>query len=349
MRLDVSNLLKILLSILIIYLCFLSLDYIKVIINYLIGILIPFIIGFGISFILQPIINYLKRRGMNKKIAILLTLSFLLIIVLSFCIFLVPIISEQLSIFLSRLPDYLEIIKNKLNDMEQKFIVLDHFGLSLDKLIKSFTNYQGNIMSKMINFIESIFSYFIPIITTPVLIIYFTIYYEEIEQIIVKKTKNKKVLFNILKKCKQSMRLYFKSVLIIVSLLSLLSSIALGILGIEYFVLWGIIIGITDIIPYVGPYIGGSLVLLFILTTKPNLFVYAIIIICVVQLIEECLLTPKIQGKAMQINPILVIFSLALFGKILGIFGMIIAVPIVRIFQIILTEIISYKKDLNKS
>ncbi len=349
MRLDVTKLIKILLIILIIYLCFLSFDYIKIGFTYLLGLLIPFVIGFGVSFILQPFINYLQRRGMNKKVAIFATLIFLLLIIVSFCVFLVPIIYNQLSIFLSKLPGYLEILKNNLKEMEKHLAILDSFGLSLDGIIMNFTEYQGNIMAKIISFIESIFSYFIPIITTPVLIIYFTIYYEDIEKYIIHKTKDRPVLFAILKKAKQSMHTYFKSVLIIVSLLSLLASIAFGILGIEYFILWGIVIGITDIIPYVGPYIGGGIVLLFILTTRPNLFIYGIVIVCVVQLIEECLLTPKIQGKAMQINPILVIFSLALFGKILGIFGMIIAVPIVRITQIILTEVISYRKASSKS
>lgn len=346
MRLNITKLFKILLIILIIYLCFLSLNFIKIGLSFILGIILPFIIGFSVSFILQPFINYLKQRGMPKKIAIYATLAFLLLIIISFGIFLVPIIYHQFAIFLSKLPNYLEELKSNLNAIENKFTFLKNIGLSIDSIMMNITNYQGNIMTKMIGFIESIFSYFIPIITTPVLIIYFTIYYDEIEQLIITKTKDKMVLYNILSKTKNSMIVYFKSVLIIVSLLSLLSGVCFGILGIDYFILWGIVIGITDIIPYVGPYIGGGIVLLFILTTKPHLLIYGIIIVCGVQIIEGCLLTPKIQGKAMEINPILVIFSLAFFGKILGIFGMIIAVPIVRIIQIVIVEIINNKKKI---
>ena len=140
------------------------------------------------------------------------------------------------------------------------------------------------------------------------------------------------------------MHVYFKSYLIITVLLSFFSSVAFALLNIEYFLIWGIIIGITNIIPYVGPYIGGGIVGLFVLTTNPELVIYVIIIIACLQVIESNFLTPKIQGEALEINPILVVFSVTFFGKILGIIGMIIAVPIVRIMQIIIKVKIFNKK-----
>ena len=80
------------------------------------------------------------------------------------------------------------------------------------------------------------------------------------------------------------------------------------------------------------------------LTTNPELVIYVIIIIVCLQVIESNFLTPKIQGEALEINPILVVFSVTFFGKILGIIGMIIAVPIVRIMQIIIKVKIFNKK-----
>ena len=67
---------------------------------------------------------------------------------------------------------------------------------------------------------------------------------------------------------------------------------------------------------------------------KKNL-IYVIIIIICLQFIESNFLTPKIQENFLQINPILVVFSVTFFGKVLGIFGMIIAVPIIRVIQIV--------------
>ena len=114
-------------------------------------------------------------------------------------------------------------------------------------------------------------------------------------------------------------------------------------MGLDYFLLWGILIGVTDIIPYIGPYIGGAIVGLFVLSTNPNLFVAVVIVIVCIQILEGYYLTPKIQGKVLQINPILVIFSVTFFGKFLGIFGMLIAVPITRIVKILVDELIFRK------
>ena len=72
-----------------------------------------------------------------------------------------------------------------------------------------------------------------------------------------------------------------------------------------------------------------------VLTTNPNILIYVIIIIICLQFIESNFLTPKIQENFLQINPILVVFSVTFFGKVLGIFGMIIAVPIIRVIQIV--------------
>ena len=202
------------------------------------------------------------------------------------------------------------------------------------------TDFFENIMK----FFVAIFSSFIPVITTPILIIYFIIYYEKIEEWIKNKTINNSWLFNILKEIKESMQLYFKSYLLITLVLSFFSSIAFALLKIEYFLIWGIIIGITNIIPYIGPYIGGGIVGLYVLTTTPDLLLYVIIIIVCLQVIESNFLTPKIQGDTLKINPILVVFSITFFGKILGIIGMIIAVPVVQIIQIV----VNGKKLLKK-
>ena len=217
-------------------------------------------------------------------------------------------------------------------------------GLNFKTIVSFLIKSNGNLIDKIIKFVTAIFSSFIPTITTPVLVIYFIVYYEKIENLIKSLVDKNSDTYLILKKIKYSMHVYFKSYLIITVLLSFFSSVAFALLNIEYFLIWGIIIGITNIIPYVGPYIGGGIVGLFVLTTNPELVIYVIIIIVCLQVIESNFLTPKIQGEALEINPILVVFSVTFFGKILGIIGMIIAVPIVRIMQIIIKVKIFNKK-----
>ena len=143
---------------------------------------------------------------------------------------------------------------------------------------------------------------------------------------------------------KKSLRNYIKGVLIVMAILSIASSICFLILKIDYAFLFGIIIGVTDIIPYIGPYIGGAIVVIFTIVTNPSKVIILIIVIVVLQLLESNFLVPRIQSKTLETNPILVLLSIAFFGEILGIFGMIIAVPLVKIIEIIVKTFFVQKK-----
>lgn len=343
MRFELNKLIKILLIIVIIYLCFISLGYVINIFNFILALLLPFLISFSIGFLLQPIVKFFEKRGISKKISCSITLIIIFILLISIVVFIVPIINKQFTLLISKIPSYVEVLEEMFINLKEKFSFLKKIGFSFSSYLESFNNYQTILMDKIVEFIKSIFSYFIPIVTTPILIIYFTFYYDEIEQRIKNITHNKTTLYQILKQIKDVIKNYFKTFFLIIIILSIICSACFGVMGLDYFLLWGILIGVTDIIPYIGPYIGGAIVGLFVLSTNPNLFVAVVIVIVCIQILEGYYLTPKIQGKVLQINPILVIFSVTFFGKFLGIFGMLIAVPITRIVKILVDELIFRK------
>lgn len=129
---------------------------------------------------------------------------------------------------------------------------------------------------------------------------------------------------------------FFKGYFIIMLILSVTSSIVLMFLGIDFALILGIIIGVTDIIPFIGSYIGGAIPVIYAFLESPTKALYVIIAIVVIQLIESNLLTPYIQSKQTKTHPLLVILSLIVFGRIFGFIGMIIAVPLLSIIKIIL-------------
>ena len=331
MKITINGLSKILLSILIILGFLLIFNKLSNLIFSILGICIPFLIGFTISFIVSPWVKYLEKKNLSHKLSVTIIILFLIILVVLFFIFLAPLLNQEITFFIENLPLFLEKINNIFNNIP----IIKKLGMNFKTVIGYIFETNSNFFTKIMQFVTAIFSSFIPIITTPILIIYFIIYYEKIEEWIKNKTSTNQTLYDILKEIKYSMHNYFKSYLVITILLTFFSSVAFGILKIEYFLIWGIIIGITNIIPYIGPYIGGGIVGLYVLTTTPNLLIYVIIIIVCLQVIESNFLTPKIQGDTLEINPILVVFSVTLFGKLLGIIGMIIAVPIIQIIQIV--------------
>ena len=112
-------------------------------------------------------------------------------------------------------------------------------------------------------------------------------------------------------------------------------TIAFSIIGLESPLLFGVFCGLTDLIPYIGPYIGGSAAVIvgFSQNTKIGL---AILIACViVQLVENYILQPIVMSKAIELHPVTIIIGLLLFGHFFGIIGMIIATPILALLKVI--------------
>ena len=110
-----------------------------------------------------------------------------------------------------------------------------------------------------------------------------------------------------------------------------------------YVLLISVIIGVTNIIPFFGPFIGGIPSAIIILFASPIQALWFIIIIIVIQQIDGNIIGPKILGDSIGISAFWILFSLLIFAKFLGLIGMIIGVPIFAIIYSIIKEVVEDK------
>lgn len=131
---------------------------------------------------------------------------------------------------------------------------------------------------------------------------------------------------------------YITGLLLVTVIVAILNTIGLLFLGIEHAIFFGILSGILTIIPYVGIFIGALLPTLMALITKDSAWyaVGVIAVFTVVQFLEGNFITPRITGSKVSINALAAIIALVLGGKILGIAGMILAVPAIGVLKIVL-------------
>ena len=134
------------------------------------------------------------------------------------------------------------------------------------------------------------------------------------------KDKNKKILLYIL-----------------ISILSvvLIASIIYGIIGLPSALLFGLICGITNIIPYIGPWIGGAICVIVGLTVSPVTGILAGVVAFAIQQVDGMILQPLIMSKTMKLHPVTIMIGLLVFGYLFGILGMIFATPIMASVKII--------------
>lgn len=334
--LNKNKLINIALILIILLLFFNVFPYLVDITNFIFKLLLPFLIGFTFAFILLPVVNFLVKHKFNRKLAVfLVVVSFLGII--SFGLYLLfPMLIEELYLIIQKIPDYINFMENKINYLEKK---LDFLPIELipsyDHLEEVIINYLMNLLNVFFDVIQSGMSYLITFLMSIVLMIYFLIDFDKIiEWIKIKSDSFKNIkLKEYLIDIKDTMQAYFKGVILVSSILILLSFLSFTIFDVDYAFLLAIIIGITDIIPYIGPYIGGGLAVIVALTTSLEKAIIVLIIIVILQGLESWLITPKIQSKSIKVHPILVLFSLIFFGSIWGVIGMIVAVPLLAIIQ----------------
>lgn len=336
---QMSKLLKLVLLLIITMLLLELFPLIIKVLSTIVKFLLPFILGFTIAFLLSPLVDLLEKYKFNRKaVSILLVILFVGLIVIGLA-YVGPVVAEEVKHFINNMPKYLENIEEVVDKINEKLSLnINLSNMSFDKILGIIDNNGINLMDSIGKIIQGTFSYLIVFILTPILALYFLIDYhkikEKIKNLLVNHKKEHYVV--LLKTLEKTMYSYFIGVFAVMLLMVLFSFLSFTLIKLELALLWGIVIGITNIIPYVGPYIGGIIVGVFTLSSDPSKFIYVLIIIVVLQIVESNFITPLVEKKTVKTHPILGIFFLSLFSEILGIFGMIIAIPVLSLIQITL-------------
>jgi len=172
--------------------------------------------------------------------------------------------------------------------------------------------------------------------------IFFMLYYKENFKHFIKKVDRSKDnnLTNISEEIKEMVHNYIVGLSIVITIIAFLNSVGLAILGIKYAFFLGVLSAILTIIPYIGVFIGGLLPFLVALLTKDSFF-YPLAVVglmAIVQFLEGNFITPNIVGSKVNVNPLAAIVALVIAGKVWGILGMILAIPITGITKIIFSH-----------
>lgn len=153
--------------------------------------------------------------------------------------------------------------------------------------------------------------------------------------------KNKETASRVLQSIRYVVQNYLSGMLIVMIILGTLNSIGLMILGVDYAFFWGFLAALLAVIPYIGTVIGGLLPFLYSVATAGSFLqpLGVVILFTSVQFIEGNLITPKIVGESVKVNPLAAIFALVVGNAVWGIGGMILALPLMGILRVIFGHI----------
>ncbi|AUD64147.1 hypothetical protein BK010_10800 (plasmid) [Tenericutes bacterium MO-XQ] len=342
------------------------------------SVFIPFAIAFFLSFIIGPLASLLEKKlKMKRSISIIFAIIFGLIVIIGLLSFvMINLVVQMTSIFssliqmidavwlqniIAAIESYIETYINN-TELAEILNQLTANGLSFDRVI----DLLGGLLGFVSNLTSSIFQTIMILILTPVFLFYLI---KEKEYIF--KGINSVFPENIQPhlealgtRTDTSVKNYLKGQGLMIAMIATYFSIFLSILsffipgfGIQMAILFALIMGLFNIVPYIGAWIGLSLPVLFLFTLHLEsvqnneyqaIFVIGIIIVVVLQIIEQVIegsiVQPLVLGNKVQIHPLLVLSSLIFFGGIFGFVGILLAVPLAATLK----STLEYFKSLNK-
>lgn len=307
-------------------------DELLMITKFLFKLVFPILLGFFIAFILYPFKRYLRSKKLSNTLSSILSIVLLAIIIGLLFVIILPKLIKELSQFLEQIPSYMLYVEGILDNVSKKMLG----NININQYIKKiFFDSLGNFSLKIIAVFQTIISYSISIIIAVFISIYLLFDYEDIIKKIkelINKTKSHK-LYSFVWEVKDSIYTYLKGLLKANTILFIVSSLLFWFIGLEYFYIIALIFAITNVIPYLGPYIGGGFAVVISLNYSTNKALLTFFAVILLQFIDNYIVSPKIQSSNMNVKPVKIIISIFIMGSLFGIFGMILAVPIVSIID----------------
>ncbi len=280
------------------------------------------LVAIVISLGLDPIINFLEKRRINRLLGTIFVFIAGLLILSTVLYFIVPVLAFEVGRFLN---DINRVITDLIGfGLPQK--VIQDFSLSFDKALGVLTAAQASITGA----IGVIFNRIILILTTVVLAFYLTVQKEGTSrflQVLLPDVYEKPVL-KIFNNFKIKIRRWFAAQLGLSLIVGAVMTLGLWILGVRYALILGIIAAILELVPLIGPVIAGAVALLVALSDSFTLGLYVIGFAFIVQQLENHVLIPVLMGKTMNVHPVIVIVAILAGAQIAGFVGIVLAVPI---------------------
>lgn len=313
--------------------------------------LTPVFLGIILCWISTPLTNKLRKIGLSKNLSAILSLILIFGLIIAVFSMIVPMFVSQFSNLVKEFPSIYDTIVDKLNPFLTENLNIEanikHFNEIISKDI--ILDNLDNILTYSISTLQSVFSVLVTIGTTIVVSFFMVKDMDKFkERIIMFFSRNGKggKTYKMLSEIDAAVMSYVKGTILDSIIVGILTTIVCLILGLDYAIVFGILITILNLIPYIGALLSELIVALYALTVGGPIFaIVTFVCLLLVQIIDANILQPNIIGKSVNLHPVVVIGGLIVFNLLFGIVGMIIAMPILAILKIIIEYKFSVQFD----
>ena len=297
-----------------------------------------------LAYVLDPLASFFESRGMSRTTATISIFLLLIVIVsISYILFL-PVLSEEISALKGGFSsEKAEVVISRF----ENFLVsnLSFLGVKELNLLSRIHGITSRIGEWMFTHVLDAASIIVSIILIPFIVFFLMKDGRKFKKEFVSIVPNRHFEFSLylLHKINIQVGNYLRGQVLDATIVGILATGALWLLGIKYFLIIGLFAGIANIIPYFGPITGAiiAIIVSVLQTGDFHLASYVIVAFIIIKLIDDTIVLPMVMSKSVHISPLTVLLAIMIGGQLFGILGMLLSIPVAGFIKVIVHESIT--------
>lgn len=329
------------------------------------------IIAIIFAYIIDPIVNYLERKGVKRQFGVIIVYISVILIFGILIVSVIPKTINEISNLLTSLPAMVDTLIREVNnfvsnvfakfniELPENFInvyketnpkvngnvetpqivsdILDSIKATINDLI---VKAQGSLMGSLSNVLSKVYG-FLTSAFRLILIIIFSFYFAVDKERFLLKVKKaipnkyRDDISYLTSNIDTALQQFIRGRMLMAIFVGLITMAYLLVLRVDFAIIIGLITCVADIIPYIGPFLGCAPAVLFAFMDSPMKALWVLILFVIVQWVENNILAPKLIGDSTGLNPLVILISIIIGGGIFGVWGMVISVPLMSIIFIL--------------
>jgi predicted PurR-regulated permease PerM len=307
----------------------------------------PLVVALVLVYVLNPVVTRLQQRGMPRLAAALVTYLVFLSLIGIGLRYLIPVLADQVRGFASSVPELIDRAQDSIRG------IAGRVGINLDTgLVLDSENQRQvlNFLGRLLSLTRGLFHVALILLLGPILAFYLLVDLPKIRRGLGAfiPARRRPEVESVLQDLGRALGGFFRGQLLVALFVGIASSLGLYIVGLPYWALIGMIAGLFNLIPMVGPFIGAIPALFIAFTTTTTgegllrldpgwpMALGASVALLTVQQIDNHIISPNIVARTVRLHPVTVMLGLLAGGTLLGVWGMLMAVPTIAAVKILL-------------
>jgi predicted PurR-regulated permease PerM len=303
----------------------------------------PLLIAVAVVYLLNPLVSALERRGVPRAAGAGIVYVLFLCIMALVISLLVPVVTRQVTQVIVHFPDYLADAQATVRRVAARFGQEPDFRLDADQVrqwLSAGENRQvvTRYLTGLRSVTTSVISGIIIFLLGPIMAFYLLVDLPRLHRgmMALIPPGRREEIQGLMDQIGQAVGGFFRGQLLVALFVGVASSIGLWIIGLPFWLLVGMVAGVFNLVPLVGPFIGGGLaVVIALVSGQPLKAIWAALVLLAVQQIDNHLISPNVMGRTVQLHPVVVMLALLVGASFAGLFGMLVIVPLVAVAKIV--------------